>query len=612
MFATRWAGVVLAIGLSSVPFEQATAAPEPQAASGTEQGLVGTWVAAGQQGMFGKPDYRGQVLEITSQGEFRWLNETAGGPMRTRGGTYTVSGSTVTFRNDTGFGSLAQEFAVKGRTLLLRSPAGGEFGDPYWDYFYRREPAAGRVPIASKSSNILELLLEKTSITGSLTTVTKDFRKQGVSGTYSGTYTTWTLDLKLANQLPFDLDFGNSLIVAQLPEEGLASGFVRVRGADRLSNGLKPPASPHASYMLDDFDSTDGGRTALVGGAFFKLDGSGTHPSGAGFGRVQASSEYVFFEEVNPNRWLKPEAVAGMVVILPEVVAATPAGPERYRIIVSLGRESSAKESSSWVVKRIDVVPIRMEYLLDMLTRSDTTLFRKVLAANWMILTDPQNAARELSKVLEPKSQGSLLAACLSAYAQYGVAGFEKRAAELEYDDDAPAGIQSLATGYLDKLKYTRSDVGTVACAAGIPPNDRGENPALGGKNRLAVRFVAQTEMVIRRVVVELGRSKGAKLSTYSDRDDRPGSKLTEFSGVGTDFRGKQAARAGQAYWFVVEAETIPGWADPYWNRCAPAESFEYFASSGNGGSRWKVRKENASLKTTVYYTNAPATAVKR
>lgn len=574
------------------------------------QGLVGAWISVGPQGMNSDPG-AAAILEFAQGGDFRWLKES---PEETdspdgRSGRYSVSGSTVTLHYDQGAKqSESREFAIKGRTLLLR---GGpdqykNYGDPYWDYFYLREATSGKQAIPSKSTNILGLLREKVSITGSLTMVTKDFR----TWNSSGTYTTWTLDLKLTNNLPCDLDLGNTLILAQLPDDGLATGFVRVRGPDRLLKGAKTPARPHASYMLDDFDSTDGGRTASLAGASFVLDGKGTHPPHAGFGRVERESEYVFFEEFNPNRWLKPEAVAGMLVILPELIVTTPAGLERYRAIVSLRPDASAKDNSKWIVKQMEFVPMRMDSLRELLTSTDTILFKKVLAATWMVLADPQNAPSELSKVLEPKTQGSLLAACLNCYAQYSLAGFEKRAAQLEYDENAPAGIQSLATEYLDKLNYTRPGLRSVSNSTSAQPkakegsSQQGEGPPLGVNNLLAVRFAPRSEMVIRRIVVQLGRSRNAKLTLYSDQNGRPGGKLTEFSGSGEDFRGKQATRANQVYWLVVSAETLPGWAAPYWVTCARDDTFGAYASSNDGGKNWNIAKDNCALRTTIYYTD--------
>lgn len=612
MFTARWTAIVLTAclvsGCSWFTGDSARSRPD--------KGIVGAWTSTGPQGMYRDSDARGRVLEFTGSGEFRWLKDVSAGTSPSgRRGKYTVSGSSLTFRYDDGQKETeTQEFAIKGKTLLFRRGADNfkEYGDPYWDYFYRREAATGARAVPSRSSNILGLLGEKVSVAGSLTMLTKDFSTSNASGTY----TTWTLDVKLTNKLPFDLDFGNTLIVAQLQEDGLATGLVRVRGADRFSKGLKTPAQPHLSYLLDDFDSTDGGRTVALAGASFVFESKGTHPPGAGFGRVEAGSEAVFFEEFHPNRWLKPEAVAGMLVVLPEVVATTPAGPERYRVIVSLRPAASGKDNATWVVKRLEFVPMRTDKLLELFTGTDTILFKKVLAANWMILADPQNAAREMSSVLGAKSQGSLLAACLTCFAQYGVAGFEKRAAELEYDASAPAGIQSLATGYLDKLNYTRPGLLSASCSAAGQPNAAGGSsseggPPLGANALVAVRFVPPGDTIIRRIVVEIGGSSNAKLSTYSDHKGRPGTRLAEFSGIGGDFRGTQETQAGQAYWLVVGAEAMQGWAEPSWARCARSDRFGSYASSSDGGARWTVSNENSSLKTTVYYTAAQAGAIR-
>lgn len=570
---------------------------------GPARGLVGVWI----KGMSLNKDGI-DILEFVDDGGFRWLKESPEGKISpaSRRGKYLVSGSTVTFRYEEGSKETeSREFAIKGRTLLLR---GGpdqfkNYGDPYWDYFYFRETSPLKKAVPSKKANVLKALQEKVSITGSLTMVTKDFRTRNSYGTY----TTWTLDLTLTNEIPFEIDLGNTLIVAQLPEEGLPLGYVRLRGPNHLLKGVKTPPRPHNCYLLNDFDSTDGGRTITIGGAGLVADGRGKHPSHAGFGRIGGRAKYIFFEEFNPGQWLKDQALTGILVILPEFIISTPSGLERYQPIITLSKESPLSGGSKWTVKEVEYVPIRLNRLRDILTSTSVPLFKKILAINWMALADTKNAPTELLKVLSSKNEGFLLAACLNCYTQFGLTGLEKWASELEFDENAPVGIQTKATKYLDTMNYHRPGLRSISSS--IAPDLKGstfgnkEDPSLGKNNLVGVRFSAPSEMVIRRIVAQLGRADMSKLWLYSDNNGQPGDKVKEFTGSGEDFRGKQFASANQVFWLVIAAEAAPGWAPPFWSRSPRNEVFNSYSLSKDGGKNWILSKDNYSLQTTIYYT---------
>ena len=575
-------------------------------------GVEGTWIYSDMRGLTSATDGAARLIEFTDDGAFRWFTESSNGitAPTERKGTYSVSNGTVTLDYEGKEQTETRQFLNKGRTLLLRAGPTSfkNYNEPYWEYFYRQTDAT-KATRMSKTDGVLQQVRDHVTITGTLTTRVKDYYiSRGYQmGSESGTYAQWTADLILTNTLPFDIDLGNTFIVAQHPEEGLATGFVRIRGVNPRRKEHKTPPRPHASYLLDDFDSTGGGSTAVVGGGQFVFDDKGNHSVHAGFGRILACTPYVFFEEMNPHTWLKPEAVAGISIILPEFMVHTPHGTEGYQVILSMQKDSDTEDGFVWSVQRLDVVPMKLDVLREILTSTDSTIFKKILAVNWMALADADNASPELAKLMGAKTEGNVLAACLTCYEQYGLFGFEARAAELEYDSNAAVGIQLRATTYLDQMDYRRPGVVSISAISNALPQassagaQQRDPPTLGTERLLAVRFAPANKMVVRRVVVDLGRSRNPKLMIYSDNQGLPGVKVADFAGAGDDFRGEHRMDANEVCWIAASSETIPGWADPFWSMCPRNSTFGPYAVSNDGGKTWSLDGSDIALKATVY-----------
>jgi hypothetical protein len=569
---------------------------------------VGAWIYTGSEGLSSATNESVSLI-LGRDGQYRRFVEIGNGQAKTNlaWGSYAVTNAlvdAVTTNTALRFDRIGPDhstdtvpFMVKGRALFLREA--DPYGDgAHWGLYYRKDTVSVSAPVAANTTNVLGLLQTRMSVGGSLITEIKEFRTWNSSGTYCQ----WTLDLTVTNLLPFDVSLGHNLIIAQLSEDGLPSGYLRIRGAEpgRTNN------PSYASYFLDDFDSTDGGRTIYIQGARLSFPSGGHHPLHAGFGQIRRRSTYVFYEEVRPGTWLKPENVAGLQVVLPELVVSTPAGIERFQPIVSFVKGASTDNRNIWQARKTEFVPVDPSGLREIINSPDAVLFKKILAVNWLTRADSRNAGRMLAEDLSTKSQGSVLAVALLCCSEQRLSGFESRAVQLEDADDIPIGIWRRATDLLDAMKVDRGLV-CIASSTNAPstsPTSSDYNQTqLDERNWMAVRFVAPTEMTITRVHADFGGpASNQKLILHMDRDGLPGERVQEFQGGGGEFRGRAALRPGQVCWFIVSRTSEqPGLAS-WWPRCETNVSFTACAASHDGGKSWQQVPGPSALQATVWY----------
>jgi hypothetical protein len=575
-------------------------APSEIAATPSAPQVVGRWSNAGMLGMSGSAD----LIEFSRDGAYRFFQPAmADEEEKTYSqGTYEVSGNNIIFSrtgdDDQPGDSYSQEFARKGRALLLRKPGSSteNYGDPFWEYCY---PSGNEPPISPAScsgSELAKQLRDGLSYgLGKLSLEVRDFQTFNASGTY----TSWTLELALQNRLGFDIDLGNTLIVAQISEEGMPVGVVRLRGPDRSPNGLAAPEQPNACYLLDDFDSTCGGRTVSIQGASFVMPADGDHPPHAGFGIVRAGSNYEFFEELRPNSWLKYSGVTGMVVVLPEFRITTPTGQDRWGAIISFRSSGGNDEKSEWVADNLELLPKNVSALKKQLTDPSTTLFRKVLFMNWLLQADAEAGSQGVLQAVENKSEGLLLATAMSCFTEYKLPQFAPRAVALEFDAAAASGIQKLASDYLDAIHHKREGIEIVKS----PKAAEGHQdlyPTTWG----AVRFVAPSSLVIRRVLIEkYASASNQHLQVWSDQGGKPGTKVAAFGGSGRDFRGNYELSQGDACWLVVLRDEEQGGFASGWMQCAADGVFTGSASTTDSGKTWSPGDAKNAFATEVWYS---------
>jgi len=570
-----------------------------------DENLVGVWVVGGSQGMSIESG-ESSLLEFAEDGTFRYFGEDENGkrvPSK-RFGTYSISGSMLVMQYDGSARPDESEYQLKGHMLLVRQTGSqlDHYGQPYWNVHYFRPASTKQNPFAFEGKDALASLRDQVVVAGSLTMETKSFS----TWNSSGTFTEWILDLTLTNGLLCSIDLGNTLLVAQLGENGLPIGFVRIRGNHPLIGKEHTAAQPNLSYMLDGFDSTDGGRTISISGATMVSNCDGDHPPYAGFGQIHEKAEHYFFETMSPSTWMKPEAVVGTLAVLPEFIITTDDGIERYQAIVWFGEVNAERDKHVWSVKRVEFFPVRKEALHAILTGADETLFKKILAMNWLALSDMDGAASLFAKAFTGKTPGNLLGATLTCYSQHGLTGLGVFAAQLEYDAETPVGIQTRASQYLDKIGYERSGVASYASFRQTKDGESTkafgeEDPKLGHNQRLAVPFMVQSDTTLRRVVLDVARYERVSMAIHSDNAGKPGPEVEHFESSGTDCRGTTRLSAGKTYWVVVAGESAPGWADPYWSRCKAFGIFGAYATSSDGGATWAPGDKELSLKVTIY-----------
>lgn len=510
----------------------------------------------------------------------------------------TESGGVLRFETEAGGSRVEKKrFQVRGRALLLEER--NVIGEgQHWETYYRRDILTNTIRVASGTTNVLSMLSTLLAMNGTVAMEMKEIR--GILSTER--FNQWTLDLAVTSRLPFDAGLGDSLIVAQVADDGLPCGTIRVRGRDAVWSHGPVVKYPNASYLLDDFDSTDGGRSLVIDGTEFLIPCDGEHPPDAGYGFLRRRSDYRFYEILAPSRWLKPESVSGVLAVLPVLVVKTPDGEQRFGAIVSFAKETEGSRQSVWRSRGMDIVPIEPTALIDVLTSPDTTAFRKILAVNWLVMADPEGAGRRLSELLAGKTQGAALAAALRCAIPLRLAGFEEQAMALEDGDAAPIGIRRLATEYLDAMQLDRGFQVLRCDTNDVISRDASREHRVSAQEWSAVRFLAPTSMVVRRILVNLGGpASNARVTVRDESGGFPGQVLAAFEGGG-DTRGSVRLQGGTAYWFVVSRDNAEPRMACWWQPGRADAVFTGYADSYNGGATWMMGGTDQTLDTEVWF----------
>jgi hypothetical protein len=364
---------------------------------------------------------------------------------------------------------------------------------------------------------------------------------------------------------------------------------------------LKEPKSPHSTYFLDDFDSTDGGRTLYVEGARFQFDGKPEHPPHSGFGVAPARSKKALIESVSPNVWLKRGACVDMRIMLPDLhVRLAHGGQATFHLVAILKKTKGDDEKSEWQVQSHELFPADSGELAKIVTDSDAMGFRKILAMNWLIAADPTHAGKTLVAATGQVNQGTALALALRCSAAWKLPGFEARALELEEAEDTPVGIALSAGRYLEEMKVSRR---WTKVATGNATNSGPEksNPRLGKSDWVAVKINLPENRIIRRVRAMVGGPGSDEvMALHKDADGRPGVKTDDLTGSGGEGRCKISLPKG-AYWLVVRRpndDRLGAW----WPLTANDGLFAGYATSSNGGATWQVGTPGMTCQCELWH----------
>lgn len=287
-------------------------------------------------------------------------------------------------------------------------------------------------------------------------------------GLSSSTYQRWQLDLVLANATPYALQLGNDLFLIESNADG--SGVEGV-GYFRGQKTARP-----VSFADDSFGSlgewafeypfsnyvrvfTDGSRFCRQGGRITLT----VTPSGRGrrraaseapdFGRLAAGKQTPIRLTLDEGSWLRPETLAGVRVVLPELSVATADGMERFRMTASFDRVSA--DARRWSVGQTELTPFEPSGLARIVESTDTSVVTRVFAAHWLVERDGRKAGPVLARACRTLLQGELLATALGLLTQVRAADLADHALRLLDDADVPNGIRHRSALYLGAIHHT-------------------------------------------------------------------------------------------------------------------------------------------------------------
>ncbi|HRH94538.1 MAG TPA: hypothetical protein PLB55_01320 [Prosthecobacter sp.] len=507
-------------------------------------------------------------------------------------GNYRVDGDQFEWQAPKG--SRKNRFILRGDLLIMVHEVFQ--GQSRWAKYRRLLNGAEVTARPSEQVPLLSELAAAIQVSGTL----KAERKSFSNFNQSGTYMEWELDLVLTNGTRHDLTLGNTLAAAQISTDGLPTGYLRICGPSPVPTKLKSPDSPHSTYFLDDFDSTDGGRTVYVEGARFQFSGKGDHPPHSGYGVLAARSKKALFESLSPNVWLKQGAIADMRIVLPDLHVLLADGKHAtFHLTASLKKLSGGEEKSEWQVHSHELVSDDPAALERMVSNADGAGFRKILAMNWLIAADPENAGKKLAAATAHVNQGQMLGLALRCCAAWNLPGFESRALELEEAEDTPIGIALAAGNYLEVTKTPRHWKKLTAETSSKPAAGT-TSPSLGVNQWVAAKIEVAENITVRRISAKLdGPASDEVMTLHRDGSGQPGTLLTELAGAGGEGRCKQVLSPG-VYWLVIKRPKTDN-LGAYWPLTPSNKLFSGYATSSNGGSSWQSGKSGLSCQCELW-----------
>ena len=509
-------------------------------------------------------------------------------------GKYVVSGDQLEWQAPKG--ARKNKFILRGDLLIMAEDDG--FGRVRWQRHRRLNNGEELTARSSEQAPLLSKIASDINVSGTL----KAERKSFSNFNQQGTYMDWELDLVLTNGSTHDLVLGNTLAVAQISTDGLPTGYLRVCGPNPVSTSLKAPNGPHSTYFLDDFDSTDGGRSVYLEGARFQFDGKGEHPPHSGFGVAPARSKKALFESVSPNVWLKQSACADMRVVLPDLhVRLASGGHATFHLVAILKKVDGNDEKSEWQVQSHELIPADPGELAKIVTDSDATGFRKILAMNWLIAADPTNAGKTLATATAHVNQGTALGLALRCCAAWKLPGFEARALELEEAEDTPIGIALSAGRYLEEMKVPRRWT-KVTTGSSTDAGPGKTNPSLGTSQWVALKINLAENRVIRRFRAILGGPASDEvMALHKDANGQPGVKTNDLIGSGGEGRCKLSLEKG-VYWLVVARPPNDDRLGAWWPLSTSNMLFAGYATSSNGGATWQAGTPGMTCQCELWH----------
>jgi HEAT repeat protein len=288
-------------------------------------------------------------------------------------------------------------------------------------------------------------------------------------GLSSSTYQRWDVHIILANSTPYELTLGKDFyLVESDPEASIFEGVAYCRGQEREDRasgrfGESSAACLLLSNPLNNYEihDTDDG--------FFKHQGntttwrepsSGHRPNSSatessGFAKVLPGNKIAIDLTLDERIWLKPDILASVRLILPEIGLMTVKGKERFRLTAFLARPNT--DAKKWEISRQELSRLTRAELAKMFTTTETNTVTRIFAANWLTALERANAAPVLAGPCQSLKQGIILATGLDLLTELRSPLLADHALKLLSDKDAPNGIRSRAAIYLGRVHHERA-----------------------------------------------------------------------------------------------------------------------------------------------------------
>lgn len=450
--------------------------------------LSGTWRNCGSDGMNSEMDSV-ELLTFTPPNHYEtaFRSQTKTGIVeKVEKGIYRCQSNLLIRTTSRTAESNETPFELKGKVIrLFNNSAMVGMGAEQWDEYRLVTPVFSPIPARMNGDQVCATLTRSLHVTGTMIFETKTIESYVMRETSSF----WTMELDIQNGTSFTIDLGNDLLLVELADSGDYVGFVRVRGPVKGYPASRRQPRPDTGYLLNSFDSTDGGRSLTIQGSKFVFKGSGVHPDGAGFGSIPPQTTEPLFEEIGVDQWLNADFRRNVVIALPEFIVRAADGLQHYRLLVTFKKTDTADTVSHWTVLQQDLIPIRSDSLTVILESADYSLYKRIMAANWLMQNDPEAGGRLLVALCQKVSDGGLLASCLELCSFYKVKGLESRAVELLKATGEPPGIASRCATYLGSVRYS-------AAIAMLDKSATSTNEAVSSASIEALGMLATDEAV--------------------------------------------------------------------------------------------------------------------
>lgn len=269
------------------------------------------------------------------------------------------------------------------------------------------------------------------------------------------TYQRWQLNIALEDSTPYEVALGNDLFLIESNPEASAfegTGYYRGQTSQRFS----------FSYPFNNYEVhyVDGGYLRRLGGVMtittivkhtrHKQKSSEEEP--LDFGRLVPDSTILLNLVLDEGSWLKPELLASVRVVLPEMTISTKNGKEHFRLTIFFNRPHA--DSTTWNITRQELTHLQHDELAKLFETMEANAVSRIFAAHWLAELDSNKAGPILAGPSRSLKQGEILATGLDLLTETKSPDLAEHALGLLNDNSVPNGIRSRSALYLGTIHH--------------------------------------------------------------------------------------------------------------------------------------------------------------